>query len=124
MLSECLGGENICGGKLKEKGIVHWLNQNDEKTTNESGFTGLPGGELNKMGISENSNAFNSINYMCTWWSSTEYSNIYYKADTNRNTSWKFTLYSGNSSASISASQKTMVFSTLCKGLIYVFNPF
>ena len=38
-----LGGENIAGGKLKETGTIHWNNPNNG-ATNESGFTGLPGG--------------------------------------------------------------------------------
>ena len=38
-----LGGTNIAGGKMKEKGNSHW-NLPNTGATNESGFTGLPGG--------------------------------------------------------------------------------
>jgi len=38
-----LGGEHYAGGKLKETGTIHWINES-EGTTNETGFTALPGG--------------------------------------------------------------------------------
>jgi uncharacterized protein (TIGR02145 family) len=53
---------------LKENGIVHWSNPNDD-ATNEYGFSALPGGcrldynDLNYYGILE----------FGFWWSSTEY---------------------------------------------------
>ncbi|MGD0340859.1 MAG: fibrobacter succinogenes major paralogous domain-containing protein, partial [Bacteroidales bacterium] len=40
-----LGGFDVAGDKMRETGITHWAdysNQND--ATNDSGFTGLPGG--------------------------------------------------------------------------------
>lgn len=43
-LREFAGGENIAGGKLKEKGTVHW-NIPNTGATDEYGFTALPGGE-------------------------------------------------------------------------------
>jgi len=51
------------GGKLKEDGNTHWL-IHDPVTTNESGFTGLPGG-------SRWASAFNGLGTVGRWWSST-----------------------------------------------------
>jgi uncharacterized protein (TIGR02145 family) len=42
-LNTFLGGTGSAGGKLKESGNVHWQQPNTG-ATNESGFTGLPGG--------------------------------------------------------------------------------
>ena len=64
ILTEYLGGEVVAGGKLKESGILHWDSPNVD-ATNESGFSGLPGGgrqdgEFLFLGISG------------SWWSATE----------------------------------------------------
>jgi uncharacterized protein (TIGR02145 family) len=53
------------GGKLKETGTTHWRSPN-EGATNESGFTGLPGGERFYKG------RFEVIGDMGFWWSATE----------------------------------------------------
>ncbi len=42
-LTDCLGGVSVAGGPMKETGTSHWILPN-EGATNESGFTGLPGG--------------------------------------------------------------------------------
>jgi uncharacterized protein (TIGR02145 family) len=42
-LQEFLGGNLVAGGLMKEEGTEHWMDPN-AGGTNESGFTGLPGG--------------------------------------------------------------------------------
>lgn len=59
-----LGGEDVAGGKLKETGTTHWQSPNEG--TNESGFTALPSGDRQYIGICT------GITYYGTWWTSTE----------------------------------------------------
>lgn len=70
ILANYLGGEtydnkNIeskTGGKLKESGTIHWSSPN-EGATNETGFTGLPGGSRAYY-----KGDFNEIGTMGDWW--------------------------------------------------------
>lgn len=61
-----LGGEVVAGYKLKESGTLHWVSSNTE-TTNESGFTALPGGVRYSSG-----NFYATIGEVGFWWSSSE----------------------------------------------------
>nr|MBN2277004.1 hypothetical protein [candidate division Zixibacteria bacterium] len=64
VLRDYLGGSQVAGGKLKDTGTAYWCEPN-EGATNESGFTGLPGGFRMSSGGYDN---------MCIWamfWSST-----------------------------------------------------
>ena len=81
LLTDYLGGNDIAGGKMKEAGLEHWDSPNTG-ATNESGFTGLPGGFRNTTG---------SYVYMGEggyFMSSSEYNS--YRA-------WFHSLYYGNS---------------------------
>ena len=69
-LSDFLGGENVAGWKMKSIGTEYWQSPNTD-ATNESGFSGLPGGNRNINGT------FGSIGEGGWWWSSTEYFNDY-----------------------------------------------
>jgi uncharacterized protein (TIGR02145 family) len=64
-LSLYLGGPNAAGGKLKTTGVGRWVLKN-VGATNESGFTGLPGGLYNEFGD------FLFMGYSGCWWSATE----------------------------------------------------
>ncbi len=64
-LTDYLGGLSVAGGKMKETGLVHWNSPNTD-ATNESGFTGLPGGYRSTFG------SFFQIGGGGWWWSSTE----------------------------------------------------
>lgn len=68
-LTDYLGGENVAGGKLKEAGTIHWLSPNTG-TTNESGFTALPGGDRSDWNR-ESSGSFEDLGHIGRWWSST-----------------------------------------------------
>jgi uncharacterized protein (TIGR02145 family) len=81
ILSNYLGDENVTGNKLKEAGTLHW-NTPNTGATNETGFTGFPGGD--RVGIS-----FNNVGMYGTWWS----------ASVNMNDSemaWYREMYYGN----------------------------
>jgi uncharacterized protein (TIGR02145 family) len=59
-----LGGSSTAGGMMKEAGTLHWKSPNTG-ATNESGFTGLPGGML---GVNY---TFQTLNENGLWWTST-----------------------------------------------------
>jgi len=69
-LTDYLGGESIAGAKLKETGATHWYDPNTE-TTNETGFSALPGGYRYGQ-----DGTFISIGAGGYWWSSSEYSSF------------------------------------------------
>jgi uncharacterized protein (TIGR02145 family) len=60
-----LGGATICGNKMRSTGTSLW--QSNIGATNESGFTGLPGGKR-----SFNFNFFGGMTAYTYWWNSSE----------------------------------------------------
>jgi uncharacterized protein (TIGR02145 family) len=60
-----VGNEGIAGGKLKSTGTQYWLDVN-YAATNETGFSGLPGGQRNNNGV------FLSIGQSGNWWTASE----------------------------------------------------
>jgi len=54
-------GISVAGGKMKEAGTTHWLSPNTG-ATNESGFTGLPGG------YKHNNSTFYYLGTSGNWW--------------------------------------------------------
>ncbi len=65
-----LGGQSVAGGKMKAKGFIQagnglWQGQNTN-ATNESGFSGLPGGQRFYEG------SFDFNGWGGQWWSSSE----------------------------------------------------
>jgi len=75
-LIDCLGGNTIAGGKMKETGILHWQTPNTG-ATNTSGFTARGGGQNITSGVVINPPA--SIKYLGYFWSSTEQDSAYAK---------------------------------------------
>jgi uncharacterized protein (TIGR02145 family) len=64
-LTDYLGGLNVAGGKMKSTGTQYWLSPNTG-ATNESGFSGLPGGTCVSFG------SFYTIGTNMFLWSSSE----------------------------------------------------
>ena len=72
----------IEGGKMKEVGTVHWQPPNTG-ATNESGFSGLPGGYRVTSGTFYSGIQRITFIIRGIWWSSTEYS-----PESNLKASW------------------------------------
>jgi uncharacterized protein (TIGR02145 family) len=70
-LSAYLGGGSIASSKLRETGTAHWLNPNTP-STNNTGFTGLPGGfrfgDYDDFGGNFH-DGFEMLGYDGYWWS-------------------------------------------------------
>jgi uncharacterized protein (TIGR02145 family) len=64
-LTEYFGTQDVAGGKMKSTGLQYWISPN-YLATNESGFSGLPGGFRLDYSI------FSGIRYYGYWWSSSE----------------------------------------------------
>jgi uncharacterized protein (TIGR02145 family) len=92
------GNTNIAGGKMKEAGLAHWITPNTG-ATNESGFSGLPGG------FRFSSGTFNLIGSNGYWWSSAEY---------NSTNAWYRNLNNSNGNVSRNSYYKGSGFSVRC----------
>jgi uncharacterized protein (TIGR02145 family) len=68
-LTTYLGGESIAAGKMKSVSAL-WISPNTD-ATNNSGFSGFPGGYCNTTG------SFNYLGYYGYWWSATEDNGTY-----------------------------------------------
>lgn len=66
ILTDYLGGFNVAGGKMKSISMEYWQDPNSS-ATNESGFSGLPGG-----GRFQGNGAFGGLGEYGYWWSTTE----------------------------------------------------
>jgi uncharacterized protein (TIGR02145 family) len=66
ILTNYLGDDSICGGRLKEIGFTHWSDPNTG-ATNETGLTALPAGFRNMYGT------FGGVSYYSNWWCTTEF---------------------------------------------------
>jgi uncharacterized protein (TIGR02145 family) len=65
ILTDYLGGVSVAGGKMKSTGTQYWQSPNTN-ATNESGFSGLPGGNRLPPG------QYSLMGVYGYWWSSTE----------------------------------------------------
>lgn len=97
VLSDFLGGLNIAGNKIKEKGNVNWASPNTG-ATNESGFNALPG----SLKMSDGNIA--TIGNTANWWSSTEgtsSNSAWYRSVSNQNASISRAFYTKSGGMSI-----------------------
>ncbi len=79
------GNINIAGGKMKAAGLAHWQHPNAD-ATNESEFSGLPGGARSNTGT------FSSIGTGGFWWNATGIlNNNYFLSHTTPNLISDFT---------------------------------
>ncbi len=102
-LTDYLGGENVAGGKMKSTRTVPDLHPRWEipntGATNESNWSGLPGGNRVTAG------SFNGISAIGYWWSSTE---------SLTSSAWYRGLYYTNSDVGRSYFTKSYGFSVRC----------
>ena len=98
ILTTFLGGEQVAGGKMKSTGTSLWFSPNTA-ATNESGFTGLPGGCRYSNG------AFYNVGDDGNWWSSSESSTA---------VAWYRALNYNNGNAFRSTTNKKIGFSVRC----------
>ena len=70
---DIFGNQDLVGGKMKSTGTSLWASPNAE-ATNESGFTGLPGGRRSYNG------SFTAIGSFGAWWSLYELSSMEFGA--------------------------------------------
>lgn len=77
-LNNSLGGKDVAANKLKETGTTHWGEGNI--STNESGFTALPGGHRINYVIfgSPTPTKYWDLGMYGLWWTSTEYTSKYF----------------------------------------------
>jgi uncharacterized protein (TIGR02145 family) len=71
LLSDYLGGQGVAGGKMKSIDSQYWSGLN-LYATNESGFSGRPGGMMYPLGTSE------GLGEIGNWWSSTDTNSTYF----------------------------------------------
>ena len=65
-LGKFLGGNEFAGGKMKTTGTTLWKDIN-RSATNESGFSGLPGGFRGRLG------GFGELGRYGNWWTATQF---------------------------------------------------
>lgn len=98
-LIDYLGGLTVAGGKMKSTGAMIWQSPN-VGATNESGFSGLPGG-----GRNINGGTFADIGKNSYWWCSSE------KTTTS---AWYYILNNGYVNAYRSSNNKKLGFAVRC----------
>jgi uncharacterized protein (TIGR02145 family) len=97
-LTDYLGGQLVAGGKMKSTGTQYWASSNSD-ATNESGFSGLPGGGRSSNG------AYDTVGGYGGWWSSSQ--------DVTSN-AWTRTLYYSDGDVARFYNNKHIGFTVRC----------
>lgn len=97
-------GESVAGGKMKSTGTQFWESPNTD-ATNESGFSGLPGGFRNIRG------SFHNVGESSFWWSS---ESSLWRPPTTYGLEWFLSMYNLSGSVSDSYSNKKKGLSVRC----------
>lgn len=97
-MENSLGGGSLAGAAMKEAGIAHWITPNSG-ATNTSGFTALPGGYCNELGVSYDKGRFGF------WWTATQ---------ADKKLAWYRTMYHFDSAVQRNSSSKRGGFSVRC----------
>lgn len=79
-LIEYLGGDTVAGGKMKESGTGNWMPPN-VGATNESGFSGLPGGNWSTSNGWWYETPFGMNPYEANFWSREKLIRLYFNSD-------------------------------------------
>lgn len=98
-LSNCLGGDALSGGALKDTGIMYWQNPNIG-ATNSSGFTALPGGMRDYNG-----SGYYQLTTIALYWTYTEESIP---------NAWSVYLFPNNTTFKLDINNKHYGFSVRC----------
>jgi uncharacterized protein (TIGR02145 family) len=106
-LIDFLGGEYVSGGKMK-KITSMWQNPN-VGATNESGFSGLPGGKIDGVSSSGGTAGaqYKNINIQANFWTSSIYPN-------SNNSMWMFNLNVGSTQSNEYWENKKNGYSVRC----------
>jgi uncharacterized protein (TIGR02145 family) len=106
-LIDFLGGEYIAGGKMKKvTNLWNYPNTPNLGATNESGFSGLPGGKIECTGPSS-SPQYKNINFEANFWTSSIYEN-------GTNSMWMYRLHINSTQSDQYTANKRNGFSVRC----------
>jgi uncharacterized protein (TIGR02145 family) len=107
-LIDYLGGDSIACDMLKDNSGMYWTySAKDTFSSNETGFTALPGGYRDLKGT------FSKINNIGIWWASTSF-DVYTSATSKLSYAYLFSLNKDSVNVTIGANRLNMGFSVRC----------
>ena len=107
-LIDYLGGDSIACDMLKDASDTNWIySEKDTFTTNETGFTALPGGSRDLKG------KYSKIGSIGIWWASTDF-DVYTSAKLKESYAYVFSINKDSVNVTIGANRYNMGFSIRC----------